>query len=166
MKKTLAILLFTFSMTLLKAQEFEVPKNCVLNKPEDYVKYENDVIKGCNWIMTTPIKEQTDKRKDVNAFLLKWISGSPNVSIEITEKIVTFGKLNPDLLMIFMAGWTKYAIENKDYTNKLKGNLSGIESVIEFYQKNSNDLKKDSNVEKYIKMKEKGTLEDYVKKNI
>jgi len=35
------------------------------------------------------------------------------------------------------------------------GNLKGIESVIDFYQKNKTSLQKDKNVEKYIKMKGK-----------
>jgi hypothetical protein len=97
---------------------------------------------------------------------MKWLTGAPNVSVDVKTEIVTFMKPNSDLLLIFMAGWTKYAIETKDYKNKLNGNLKGIESVIEFYQKNKTNLQKDKNVEKYIKLKEKGSLEEYVKKNI
>jgi len=41
----------------------------------------------------------------------------------------------------------------------------GVEAVIEFYIKNKDYLKRDKNVEKYIKLKDEGKLEDYISKN-
>ncbi|GHT51772.1 hypothetical protein FACS189440_21190 [Bacteroidia bacterium] len=35
-----------------------------------------------------------------------------------------------------MGGWTKYSITTKDFENKVQGSLAGIESVIDFYNKN------------------------------
>lgn len=147
----------------LSAQEYEVPKYN-LKKAGDFAQYEKDVIGAVNWLMDTPVDAQPDKRKEVNKFLVEWISGSPNVSIEIKQEIVTFMSPNADLLVIYMGGWTKYVLETKD-TDKQKGTLNGLEYVIQFYQKNKDKLKRDKNVEKYIGMKEKGKLEDFVKKN-
>jgi len=166
MKKILSILGFSVLMISLHAQEFNVPKNYTLKSPTDYAKYEADIIQCVNWLFNTPLNEQDQKRKEANQFFMLWLTGAPNVSIDIKQEIVTFMEPNADLLMIFMGGWVKYALENKDYKNKFQGNLKGIEGVIEFYQKNINFLKKDKNVEKYIKMKEKGTLEDYITKNL
>ncbi len=149
----------------MSAQEFNVPQDITLNKPDDYARYETDISHCIDWFMNTPLNEQVSKRKDAYAFFLKWLTGAPNLSVGITTEIVTFSEPNTDLLFIFMGGWTKYALESKDYKNAYMGNLKGVESVIEFYQKNKNDLKKDKNVEKYIKMKEKGTLENYIKEN-
>jgi len=72
---------------------------------------------------------------------------------------------SPDLLMIFMGGWAKYSLESKDFKNKNSGSMAGIESVIEFYTKNKDFMPKDKNIEKYIKMKDKGTLKEYIEKN-
>jgi hypothetical protein len=166
MKKTIMILILSASMAGLSAQDFNVPKDFVANKAEDYAKYESDIILCINWIMATPVNEQAEKRKSAYAFFIKWLTGTPNVSVGVKSEIVNFMQPNSDLLLIFMAGWTKYALETKDYKNQLIGNEKGIESVIEFYQKNKSNLQKDKNVEKYIKMKEKGTLEDYIKKNL
>ena len=94
---------------------------------------------------------------------MKWLTGAPDVQVEINPDIVTFEKSNPDLLFIFMGGWTKYALESGDFSDKLNGIIRGIESVIDFYQKNRGNLHKDKNVERYIRRKEKGTLEDYIK---
>jgi hypothetical protein len=161
---TLSFILMTIAFGIY-SQDFEVPKNYKLDKAEDYAPYEQDVIKCFDWLMKTPINEKTAKRKEANAFLLKWLSGSPNVHLEIKQEIVTFMGTSPDLLMIFMGGWAKYSLESKDFNNKIAGSLAGIESVIEFYTKNKGLMPKDKNVEKYIKMKDKGTLKGYIEKN-
>lgn len=165
MKTITLTLILTIISIGLYSQDFEVPKNYKLDKAEDYAPYEQDVIKCFDWLMKTSINEQTAKRKEANAFLLKWLSGSPNVSIEIKQEIVTFMGTSPDLLMIFMGGWAKYSLESKDFKNKIAGSMAGIESVIEFYTKNKDFMTKDKNVEKYIKMKDKGTLKAYIEKN-
>lgn len=164
--KTITLLLILITLPIgLYAQDFEVPKNYTLDKAEDYAPYEQDIINCFDWLMITPINEQTEKRKEANIFLLKWLIGSPNVHIEIKQEIVTFIGTSPDLLMIFMGGWTKYSLESKNFDNKIEGTKAGIESVIEFYNKNRKFLPKDKNIEKYIKMKKKGTLNDYIEKN-
>ncbi len=166
MKKSLSFLMVLFLALNIAAQEFEVPKNYVLKNKADYPKYETDVLKAIDWLLQTPINSQPEKRIEVNRFLIMWLTGSPDVSIEIKSEIVSFSKLNPDLLIIFMGGWTKYALENNYSKNKVMGNMKGIETVIEFYQKNKSDLKKDKHVEKYIKMKDKGKLEEFLSKNV
>jgi hypothetical protein len=149
----------------LTSQEFEVPENYQLNEKEDYVKYEEDVLRAIDWIYATPIHSDKEKEKAVHGFIIKWITGSPSVSVDVKPEVVTFIETNPELMLIFMYGWTKYAIETKD-NSKLKGSLSGIEAAIDFYTKNLKELEKDKNVEKYIKMKEKGSLEEYLEKKV
>lgn len=165
MKRILLIGLFFLVSTHLFAQTFEVPKNYVLEAKEDYAQYEDDVINGVNWLLNTPLTEETTKRQEVSAFLMKWMMGSPNVSIGVSEDIVTFIG-SPDCLMAFLGGWAKYSLETKDYKNNLKGNLAGIENVILFYQKNKAILGKNKAIEKYIKLKEKNKLEDFIKSKV
>lgn len=165
MKKTLGTLLLIFLFINLFSQEYEIPKKYNFLKDEDYTAYENDVLKTIDWLIQTPLNIKKEKRIEANRFLMTWLEGSPNVTIEIKQEIVTFVSPNADLLMIFMCGWTKYSLENKDYENTKAGNLKGVEAVIDFYLKNKNYLKKDKNVEKYIKLKESGKLEEYISKN-
>lgn len=163
-------IIFSFLLMIISfglySQDFEVPKDYKLEEASDYALYEQDVLKCIDWLMKTPINKQTEKRKDANAFLLKWLSGSSDVHIEIKQEIVTFMGTSPDLLMIFIGGWAKYSLESKDANNKIAGSLAGIESVIDFYTKNKSLMPKDKNVEKYIKMKNKGTLKEYIEKNV
>ena len=164
--KTIALTLILTSISVgLFAQNFEVPENYKLVEAEDYAPYEKDVIKCFDWLMATPVNEQVGKRKKANEFLLKWLSGSPNVHLEIKLEIVSFMQTSPDLLFIFMGGWAKYSLESKDFNNKQAGSLAGLNSVIEYYTKNKAFIPKDKNVEKYLKMKNKGKLKEYVENN-
>jgi hypothetical protein len=159
---TLTLLLTAISLGLF-SQSFDVPKNLTLNKAEDYAPFEQDILNCFEWLMKTPLNEHIPKRKEANAFLINWLSGSPNVKIEIKREIVTFN--SPDLLIIFLGGWAKYSLESKDFQNKKAGSLAGIESVIEFYTRNKEYLPGDKNVEKYIKMQNRGKLKGYIDRN-
>ncbi len=163
MKKLLLAGIVLFQGMCLFGQEFQVPQNYTLVKVEDYAPYEQDVLNGIKWLSGTPVNKETDKRKEVNAFLMKWMMGSPNVKLEVRQDVVTFIS-SPDLLMGFLCGWTKYSLETKNYTDKLKGNLAGIENAIDIYQKNKSILPKDKNIEKYIKLQSKGKLEEEIAK--
>ena len=165
MKKTLLAGLFMLCATQLFAQSFEVPKGYKLVAKEDYAPYENDVIKGVEWLMDTPLSEERSKREEVNAFLMKWISGSPNVSVVLSEDIVTFMD-TPDCLMVFLGGWVKYSIESKNYKDNVKGNLAGLEHVIAFYLKNRETLGKNKAIERYVKLKEKNKLEEFIQSKV
>ena len=162
------ILLFAVAVlfaTQSFAQTFEVPAGYKFETKDDYTKYEQDVIGGINWLSSTPINQEQAKRKDVNAFLMKWMSGSPTVSIEVSQKIVTFTDC-PQCLMAFLGGWTKYSLETGDNKNKVKGNLAGVEGVIQFYKLNKATLGKNKAIEKYIKLQEKGRLEEHIKSRV
>lgn len=162
MKIMISVLALIVAIPVLQAQEFNVPKNYILVKAEDYAPYEQDVLNSIDWILTTPNDEQLSKRNEINNFLLKWIAGSPTVSIEIHPEIVTFMGSSPDLLMMFLGGWTKYSIETKEYKDKVGGNIAGLEAVINFYTQN--ELPKDKNVEDLIKLHKNGKLKGYIER--
>lgn len=163
-KSVLSCFLLLFSV-LVFAQEFEVPDNYTLNTDEDYDKYEQDVVRCFNWLLATPLGNEPNKRKDSNAFLMKWLMGSSKVHIEIKPEIVTFMNTSPELLMIFMGGWATHSLTSQDFDNKVAGSLAGLESVMNFYTQNKPVLGKIKEVEKYIKLKSKGKLKRYVAKN-
>lgn len=162
-------IIFLTSIFLLSincfSQEFTVPDNYVLEQEIDFKRYEKDVLNAIDWLYDTPANEQTKNRKEVNSFLLEWFTGCPYIFLEINTDIVNFVD-NGDLLIMFLGGWARYVIEAEDYDDDAAGCLAGMELAIDFYQKNSPHLQKDKNFEKYVKMHEKGTLKDFIEKNL
>lgn len=167
-KYSITSLILIFTTQFLFGQEFQIPKNYSLEKNEDYAKLEKEIISCINWLEKTPVNEQSEKRKEANAFLLQWISGHPTITTEISESTAKFTEGNPELLMIFMGGWTKFVIENPgSIEDHVKGNFAGIKSSIAFYKKNlNNGLEKNKDLEKLISLDEKGELEKWVYDNM
>lgn len=169
MKKRLEFLimiLFVISIHQVKSQNFEVPKDYVLVVADDYAKYEKDIIACANWMENSPLDKDIVKRTDVNTFFMKWLTGSPTVTVSINaDLVIQYTEKNPDLLMIFMAGWTRYSLENNYSQDQLKGYYEGYKSIINVYKKGIG-IKKDKNLEKLIKMFDNGELENWIKENV
>lgn len=160
---SLALLLCT---VCLSAQDFEFSKDFNPENKKGYAQYEPEVIQAIDWLQETPFSEQVTKRKDVVGFVMVWIIRSPNVAIQLNPKIVKFGFGDcHSCLTAFIGGWAKYSLENKD-KDELKGNIAGVEKVIEFYTRNKAYVGKNKGAEKYMKLKEKGKLENYIKSKI
>lgn len=160
MNKIKTLILLLFVSTTLLAQEVEIPNDLKLKNAEDYKKTEQLVLNCTDWILNTPITENPKQRKEINAFLLKWMSGSPTVSIELVSGIVPLDCV--DCLMSFMSGWTKYSLENNYSKNKVECAIAGAENAIEFYTKNESELGRNSDMKKLIKQKKKGKLKKYI----
>lgn len=167
MKALLITSLLSFFAISVQAQVFETPTDVTYEKAEDYVQYEDEVVDCFNWMMATPHGEQQKKRDEANRFLVTWILGSPSVSVEISEKIVTFMQSSPDMLVIFLGGWANYTLTNDYSKDKKKGIKAALNAVIEYYENNREKLKKDKNIEEYIKMKagDGKKFEEYIQDN-
>lgn len=132
---------------------------------EDYENAETELIEAYDWLRLTLLGVDPTKRKELTAFLMVWMTGSPYVTIELSEKIVTYMDCT-DCILIFMGGWTKYVLENGDNDNIVKANLAGTEGVIEFYTLNRTVLGKNKDIEKFIKLKEENKLQGYISSNM
>jgi len=160
MNKVKVLILMLFVSTGLMAQEIEIPLEMNFENTDDYKNAEQLVLDASDWLLNTPLSEDSIKRKEVNSFLMRWMSGTPSVSIELVSGIVPLDCL--DCLMSFMSGWTKYSLENDYSKDKINCALAGAEHAIEFYEKNQPELGKSSDMEKLIEQKENGTLKKYI----
>ncbi|WP_298520316.1 hypothetical protein [uncultured Kordia sp.] len=163
MKNTIktVLVLFLFTSAVVTAQDIKIPENVKLEKAEDYTKMEPLVLESIAWLQNTSLTENPEKRKKVNAFLIQWLTGSPTVSIELVSGIVPMECA--DCLMTFLAGWTKYSLENNYSKDKIAGAVAGVEHTIEFYKKNKDALGKQPDIEKLMRRKKKGKLEKFIK---
>lgn len=161
--KTIFLITCTLLFSLgIQAQDFKVPKRIKLDKAEDYAKYEKDVLKAIRWIKNTPVNEQKAKRKEVSAFLIKWISGAPNVTITVDMRVSPYAE-NGECFMMFMAGWTEYALTIKD-DSKMEGAYAGTIAVLDFHKKNREELGKIRSIKKLEKKRRKGELKAHIQK--
>lgn len=158
-----ALVVFTFS---LYGQEYVVPKNVKFENKEDYATYESQVKETIDWLLVTSLGKESNKRTEANAFLMMWLTGTPDVSINVNTDLLPFVKKSPELLMPFIAGCVRYSLENNYSKDDIQINKAGLETIVAFYRNNRGYLKKDDSIEKYEKLIEKGKLEEDIKKRI
>lgn len=165
MKKilTLIVAIAAFSLTAA-AQTYEVPKNYVLKAKTDYEPYEPQVISTIDWLQSSPWAEDEEKRQEANGFLGAWLTGAPNISININNTVADLAKENPELLITYMGGFTKYILQHKTDPDKKKANLEAVKAVIEKYSTEKSH-KKSKKIEELIKMDKEGKLQSWVDKN-
>ena len=150
-----------FLSVALRAQTDSLLHNPLPATKEEFTASEPDVIRTVNFLETTPIDKQGDAWRAQAMLLTAWLTNSPEVTVELNSKIVSFAKKNPELMLVFMGGWTKYTLQNGYSKDKIQCNLAGIKSAIKVY-KMGNGLKKDKEMEKFSKLDDSGALETWV----
>ncbi len=165
--KTLAfpasfILLFV-STSFALAQEFQVPENYKFETKEDYARYVPDVLRCIDYLEATPL--DAEGREDANAFLFKWITGSPTVTIQILPYVVNLVQDNKPLLMIFLGGWTKHAILHPEETDSLAGQMAGLESLLMVYSKGTG-VEQDDTLDDLLEKEKEGSLREWLEEAV
>ncbi|HVS98197.1 MAG TPA: hypothetical protein VHE54_16995 [Puia sp.] len=128
---------------------------------EAFTASEPRVLNTINFLETTPIDKQGDEWRAQAKLLTDWLTNAPEVTIDINARTTPFIKKNPELLFVFMAGWTRYVLQNGYSKDPVQGNVAGIRSAIKVY-KAANGLKKDKEMDRLIKVDENGGLEAWV----
>jgi hypothetical protein len=146
---------------ILTQTQFRVPENPVLNTKDDYSKYEGDIIAAAKWLEETDLDKETDKREQVNAFLTKWIAGSPTVTVSLDELVTKIVDKNPPLLFIYIASYSRSVLLNRASPNTLLAVKDGVISVIKVYKKGIG-LVRNRQLEKLSKMDQDSQVEDYI----
>lgn len=143
------------------AQDMEVPSKLPTTK-EEFVKSEAEFIKATQWLENTPVGTTTDKRKQMNGWVLAWITNSPTVTITVLAPLLKPFEKNPDLMIVFMGGYARYCLQNNYSKDELKCNTAGMKSAINCFNLGG-DLKKDKNLSKVVDEDKDGKLEEWVK---
>lgn len=163
-KKFFSVIVFVFSVSFAQFAFGQELLTKVPSGKDEFKASEKNVIATIDWLEKTPFDTEETKRKNQQALFIAWVSDSPTVTIELNADILTFTKKNPELLVTFMGGWTKYSLENNYSKDVVQGSIAGIKSVIRVYK--SQSIKKDKEVEKYIALDEKAELESWVKSTL
>ncbi|MFI2744158.1 hypothetical protein ACG2LH_15600 [Zhouia sp. PK063] len=165
--KSISIIILFLTTKIMFGQDFEMPKNIKLEQKSDYIKYEKDVLNAINWLENTSILEQTNKREITSAFVSKWIMGTPTISVGLQAFQMDFTKKNPELLLSFLGGWTRFAIENpSEKDDAIKANIEGLKSLMKVYSANKGKgIKKDNKIEKLMKLSPED-LKEWVRKRV
>ena len=142
---------------------FEIPQNVELKVKEDYAKYEPAIVQATKWLEETDLDKETDKRKQVNSFVVQWILGCPTINIDIVEQLGKIYGKNEQLLILYMASYSSYFIENQSTATKQTAAKAGLRSIMNVYKKGI-AITKSKEMEKLIRLTEENKLDEYILK--
>lgn len=136
-----------------------------LNVKEDYDSVaDNAALQAANYLFDTPMEKNNINRLKSLRFIIRWMTGTPNYSFALDEQATKFAKKNDDLLGLYMAGMTKYALENKaDAKDPNKVKLNTVRLILRYVKEEKNNVKLNSELKKAIEAEEKGELPAYLK---
>jgi len=163
-KRVLVLFLFTALYSTSFAQDSELLDSLPTTK-EGFIKSEKQVLGTINWLETTPLDQEDKKHRQQYAYMTAWLINSPTVSIMVNSNVLGFTKKNNDLNMFFLAGWTKYQLENNYSRDELQGNLAGLRCAIRMYKKGAG-VKNDKVMENLVQLEDKGELEKWTKEQL
>ena len=166
--KNVKLFILVFGLFLANSmvfgQDYEVPEDYSFETEEDYRDAEDDIVECVDFLEQTPYNEQADKRKEASAFLLVWITGAPDVTIEVGMPLIDLCEDNAMLTIIYFGAFSKYVINNPSAKD---GKYAGAKAMIKFYQDNLNKgIVKNKKMEKLIKTQNKGNLEKWANDNL
>ena len=165
MKKIAFVLISLFMAKCAMAQELQLSLPILPEKmwPSDYANYEADVLNCCNYLLSVDPAFNQPTHEECTRFLVLWLTGTPAVSVLIDPNLVD--AKNGDLLVAFMAAWTRHALTNKEDGNLINAQVA-TEEMLAFYSNYKGSIGKSKLAEKLLKLQAKGGLATYVTKTL
>ena len=156
----LVLLVLFFSVLLAQA-----PKTPTIDwaTETNVNQYEKDILACAVWLKKTPINTLKNTRRDINNFVSQWSSANKDFQVQLFSDIVKFEE--GDLLIAFIVGWCEYAIQTRDY-NKINCAMAGINCALLIYENNKTIFRRNRQAQKLQKWKEKGILQDKIRKHL
>lgn len=143
------------------AQTYEVPRGYHFKTPEDYARYEADVIRTADWMQQTSWTTQPEKREAATQFFLSWIKGTPAVTVKLTETVMNLSDRNPQLGFTYMAQYAKYVLLHRNEESNIKPAIEALKAVIDKYRSEPSH-KRDIDVDNLATLEKDGRLADFV----
>jgi len=161
------LFIFLSSSSLLsQSVDWETLENAELKETEDFVKIDSLILKLINWLGNHHL-DHKDRIK-ANSIFMKWMTGSPSVTVNLDNYLMSYTKKNGDFLLLYMAGWSKYVLENPDKKeDTFGGRMAGVNYFLDYYEKGKDSgVKKDRKVVKLLKKRKAGKLEKFIAQKI
>lgn len=160
-KQFLLFLFVVFTTFVIEAQTVpDLPVGEELETKDDCAEYESNMVEAAIWLEETPLNRGQNTRKDINAFVIKWLTLSPTVTLTLSAPLLEIYGKNDQLLPIYMASYARHYIENDSTATKQAATKAGLISMMNVYKKGIN-ITKSSGMEKILKLSDE-KLDKYI----
>ena len=164
------IMLFSFFLLITisasSAQELPNLKHIKLTKKAHYKEIEPVVLKVTDYLFATPVNHKNASRKEAGQFLLRWMNNTPFDTFVLEEKETNFFNTDTELMLMYMAALTKFALENKSITNQKEKILGAMQLVLPYLDKQDNKKSWSKELWQLVDSYKTGKLEGFLKQDV
>lgn len=111
MKYPAVLLLVTVAFTSYSQQLPDFTK-IPLTRASEYKAAEPSVLRAAVYVLSMPFSKDDHSRIRCVKFILKWMTGTPDYIFTFGESKTRYFKNQSDLMGLYMAAMSKYALEN------------------------------------------------------
>ncbi|MFT7295820.1 MAG: hypothetical protein ACI80P_000575 [Flavobacteriales bacterium] len=143
----------------------EFPKEAKFETNTDYRSKDGMVKTYLDWLVITPLSTCVSEREQLNAFVLVWLSGHPDIRVDVKSDALPFFRAHPDLLFPMLHGMAIYEMVTPlQEKNQVDAHVAGIETVLDVVD--SKKMSKTSSFKALKKLRRKGRLNEFVSSKI
>ncbi len=132
---------------------------------EDYNRDRELIVRCLKWLCTAPMGQDVIYRSEANAFVLRWLSGAPDVIINIDEIIFDFTVGNDEMLFSVIHAMALTTMTKKKEMDQEKLAVETMRIVCELVD-SSEKYSADKNMKPALKAFRRDKLEEYVRERM
>jgi hypothetical protein len=166
--KNIVLLSFFFLNTITIAFSQELPnlKHIKFTKKAHYKEIEPTVLKVTDYLFATPINHKNTSRKEAGQFLIRWMNNTPFDTFVLEEKETNFFNTDTELMLMYMAGLTKFTLENKSINNQKEKIFGAMKLILPYLDKQENKKIWSKELWQLVDSYKNGKLEDFLNKDV
>lgn len=138
MKKLIFFLGLCITCFYASAQQLPKLKQVKLNKKSQFKAAEAITHQVVDYLFETPISRKNKYRSEAGQFLLEWMHGTPDYIFNLEEKETNFFNTDSDLMLMYMAGLTKFALENPTVKDPKDMTIGALRIVLPYLNQQEN----------------------------
>lgn len=138
----------------------EIPAKYGWEKAEDYFHDREHVKMVLKWLCKTPYGENIQQRSVANAYVMEWLAGTPEITINVSTSVILGLEENPDILFSLIHGMALHLMEHPNETDPVKLHTKGLETVAILCNQ-SKELSGDSRIKPLLKAYRRGRIREY-----
>jgi hypothetical protein len=152
--KNLLILLLIGISNLSFSQDFSTLEKIKLDSPKDYQKAETNVIAAVNYLYATPFNKNDLNRMYATAFIVRWMTGTPDYTFNLDTEVLDYTKGNENLLTMYIAAMGRIVlVAGKVNYSDIQINHQAVKALAQYCGNSSNNLKPSKKLKKYLRSK-------------
>ncbi|MBI1267406.1 MAG: hypothetical protein GC193_08260 [Cryomorphaceae bacterium] len=139
-----------------------LPNSVAFKNATDYRSQDAKAAECLEWLLSKDSFECSEQREGVNAYVLVWLSGHPDVIVNVETRVMPFIDKHPELLFPMVHGSAQYALStDKKEQTQVKALVSGLKAVDSFCR-SSKTLRKDPDLKQLHKLIRKKKISSWI----